>query len=175
MSHELRTPLNAILGFSEVMQAESYGPLGSPKYRDYAKDIHGSGRHLLELINDILDMSKVEAGKYELHRETVDPADLIDETLALLRDRIDQAGLTLERKLDADLPPVYLDARSLRQVLQNLLSNAIKFTLPGGRVTVSARMQGTDLAKIGRASCRERVWQYVSISGVAVSLKKKKK
>src|SRR3546814_3288210 len=91
-------------------------------------------------------MSKVEAGKYELHRETVDPADLIDETLAVLRDRIDQAGLTLERKLDADLPPVYLDARSLRQVLQNLLSNAIKFTLPGGRVTVSARMQGTDLA-----------------------------
>src|SRR3546814_11596162 len=85
-------------------------------------------------------MSKVEAGKYELHRETVDPADLIDETLALLRDRIDQAGLTLERKLDADLPPVYLDARSLRQVLQNLLSNAIKFTLDRKSVVSGKRV-----------------------------------
>src|SRR3546814_19639687 len=121
---ELRTPLNAILGFSEVMQAESYGPLGSPKSPDYAQDIHGSGRHLLELINDILDMSKVEAGKYELHRETVDPADLIAETFALLRDRIDQAALPLERKLDADLPPVYLDAPSLPTVHPNPLFHA---------------------------------------------------
>src|SRR3546814_17339573 len=90
---ELRTPLNAILGFSEVMQAESYGPLGSPKYRDYAKDIHGSGRHLLELINDILDMSKVEDGKYELPREKVDPAHLVDATIALLPNRTNTSTL----------------------------------------------------------------------------------
>jgi two-component system cell cycle sensor histidine kinase PleC len=138
MSHELRTPLNAINGFSEMMVAQMFGPLGDKRYAGYAADILTSGQHLLALINDILDMSKIEAGKLALHLETVDVAEMADEAARLMRNRAETAGLALTVSTPADLPTIRADARALKQVLLNLLSNAIKFTPQGGRVTVRA-------------------------------------
>jgi two-component system cell cycle sensor histidine kinase PleC len=138
MSHELRTPLNAIIGFSEVLGGEMFGALGSGRYRDYAHDIHGAGRHLLALINDILDLSKAEAGKFELHCEEIAPKDLIDECMRLMRGRAMEARLSLTAGVDSDVPPLYADRLRVKQILLNLLSNAVKFTPPGGAVRVSA-------------------------------------
>lgn len=136
MSHELRTPLNAILGFSEMISAEVYGP-GLPRYRNYAADIHGAGKHLLCLINDILDLSKAEAGKLDLHLDEVDLADLIRECVRLMSPRAAQQGLELT--LDAGvLPPLFIDRLRTKQILLNLLSNAIKFTPKNGSVSVRA-------------------------------------
>jgi signal transduction histidine kinase len=136
MSHELRTPLNAILGFSEVISSETFGP-GLPRYRDYAHDIHGAGSHLLSLINDILDLSKAEAGKLELRPEKTDLNGLIEETVRLMRGRAAEQDLRLTIDL-APLPLLMIDRLRVKQVLLNLLSNAIKFTPDGGSVTVGA-------------------------------------
>ncbi len=141
MSHELRTPLNAIIGFSDVMRAEVMGPLGNDAYRGYAGDIHDSGQHLLSVINEILDMSKVEAGQVELFPEEVVLPDLARQTLPLLRERAEQAKVRLLNALDEDLPPLLVDARRFKQIVLNLLSNAVKFTLPGGTVRLWAELE----------------------------------
>ena len=146
MSHELRTPLNSILGFSEVLKLEQFGPLGSPNYQEYAADIHGSGEHLLSIINDILDMARIEAGKVELNESEVDLHELAPQCLRLLRDRAAKGGVELREELPTELPYLWADARSLKQILLNLLSNAVKFTEPGGRVTLSAEANGGGLA-----------------------------
>lgn len=133
MSHELRTPLNAINGFSEIMAQEMFGPLGDRRYKGYATDIHNSGKHLLSLINDILDMAKIEAGKLNLYYERADLAALGREVVHLMRGRAEEAGLALA--LDApEVVDAEIDIRGMKQVLLNLVSNAIKFTPRPGRV-----------------------------------------
>ncbi len=140
MSHELRTPLNAIIGFSEVMKGEIFGPLGQPRYREYTADIHAAGSHLLALINDILDLSKAEAGKLDLHPEAVDVAELVGECVRLMRERARSSALKLTSLVPPQLPELRADRLRVKQVLLNLLSNAIKFTPPGGRVEIGATM-----------------------------------
>ena len=140
MSHELRTPLNAIIGFSEIMAGQMYGPLGDKRYQDYAHDILGSGQHLLALINDILDMSKIEAGKLNLRFEPIHLEDVIEDATRLVRENAQAAGLGLNLDLQA-LPETEADYRAIKQVLLNLLSNAIKFTPRNGLVTVRARRE----------------------------------
>ena len=143
MSHELRTPLNAINGFSEMMVGEMFGPLGDRRYKEYSADILASGQHLLALINDILDMSKIEAGKMNLHLEVVDVAEMAAEAVRLMRNRAESAGLMIRVIAPDDLPTLEADYRGLKQILLNLLSNAIKFTPQGGRITVhAARVEG---------------------------------
>jgi PAS domain S-box-containing protein len=139
MSHELRTPLNAIIGFSELIGSESFGPVGDPKYSDYAQDISESGKHLLALINDILDLSKIESGHMELVEENVDVADTIRSCLRLMGERARNGGLELTAEIDeATISLLYADLRMLKQILFNMLSNAVKFTPPGGQVTIRA-------------------------------------
>jgi PAS domain S-box-containing protein len=140
VSHELRTPLNAIIGFSEIMQHEMFGSMAQPQYREYIKDIRDSGVHLLEIINDILDLSKIEAGKFELRLENFRLPDAIESCLRLVRDRASANDVVLKTDLVADLPTVEADLRAVKQMLINLLSNAVKFTPPGGRVTIGARV-----------------------------------
>jgi len=137
MSHELRTPLNAVIGFSDVMRSECFGPLGSPKYAEYAQLIFESGRHLLDLINDVLDMSKVEAGRYGIAPAPLDPARAVGEAVQLMNRWAEEGGVALAVTVPADPVQVLADRRALRQVLLNLLSNAFKFTPEGGRVQVS--------------------------------------
>jgi signal transduction histidine kinase/putative methionine-R-sulfoxide reductase with GAF domain len=138
MSHELRTPLNAIIGFSEVLSERMFGELNE-KQDEYLKDIHASGQHLLSLINDILDLSKIEAGRMELELTDFDLSAAIDNALTLVRERAGRRGITLHTALDAGVGQIHADERKLRQVLLNLLSNAIKFTPEGGRIDVQAR------------------------------------
>lgn len=140
MSHELRTPLNAIIGFAEIMREEMLGPIGNARYKNYAGDIHGSGTHLLAIINDILDMAKIESGKQELAEEDVAVPDLIDGVMRLLRDHAARSGLELKVDLARDLPVLHVDIRLIKQVLVNLLGNAIKFTGAGGTVAIEGRM-----------------------------------
>jgi PAS domain S-box-containing protein len=140
ISHELRTPLNAILGFSELMRLERFGKLQNEKYRGYVSDIHSSGVHLLSLINDLLDLSKVEAGKLELTFTSVSLPEATDHAVRLLAERAQQARVSVRRNFPADLPNVVADLRSMRQIMINLLSNAIKFTDPGGHVTIAGRL-----------------------------------
>ncbi|HLW28077.1 MAG TPA: ATP-binding protein [Kiloniellales bacterium] len=140
MSHELRTPLNAIIGFAEVMEHEMLGPLGQPVYRDYVGDIRASGLHLLEIINDILDVSKAEAGKLELDQEPVAPRELIESCLRLVRQRAEQAQVDLRVELPKRTPLLLGDPRRLKQILLNLLTNAIKFSPLGGIVRLSIRI-----------------------------------
>lgn len=135
MSHELRTPLNAINGFSEMMIKEIFGPLGHERYTEYASDIYNSGQHLLSLINDILDMSKIEAGKMVLSAEPVLPAELIEQCLRLVGARAAEKDIAVSMEGE-DLPEIEADPRAIKQVLLNLLSNAVKFTPEGGRVVV---------------------------------------
>jgi two-component system cell cycle sensor histidine kinase PleC len=136
MSHELRTPLNAILGFSEVMKAEILGPVENETYRDYVSSIHDSGRHLLNLINEILDLSRIEAGRYELSEETVRLADVAEDCYRLLKIRAESKGLDVTLVAEPALPLLRGDERALRQICLNLLSNALKFTPRGGRVVI---------------------------------------
>ena len=139
MSHELRTPLNAIIGFSEIIQSETFGPVGSPKYRDYVTDIHESGKHLLALINDVLDLSKIEAGQMQLHEQTIDVPEVIRSAMGFMTERAREGGVTLAAELGPDpLPGLCADRRMVMQILANLLSNAVKFTPSGGRVAVKA-------------------------------------
>ena len=136
MSHELRTPLNAIMGFSDIMRQRLFGDL-PPRYADYAELIHESGEHLLELINDVLDMSKIEAERFELSREEFDARDALSAVLRLMRGQADRAGVSLRGVLPKDEIPVSADRRALKQIALNLISNALKFTPKGGSVTVS--------------------------------------
>jgi PAS domain S-box-containing protein len=137
MSHELRTPLNAILGFSEVITQELFGPIGE-KYLGYALDIHKSGRHLLELVNDVLDLSKLEAGKLELRETEFSIATLVEDCLMLLRGSADEGHIALVAEIPRTLPPLRADPRAAKQLLLNFLSNAVKFTPEGGTVRVAA-------------------------------------
>jgi signal transduction histidine kinase len=136
MSHELRTPLNAILGFSEILKHEMAGPLGQPRYREYATDIHDSGRHLLAVINDILDLSKIEAGRVELVDGEIEVEALALKAVRLLAERAEQAGVEISLLSQPDLPLLIADERLVKQALLNLLSNAVKFTPRGGRVEI---------------------------------------
>ncbi len=160
MSHELRTPLNAVNGFSEIMIAEMYGPMGDPRYKEYAQDIHNSGQHLLALINDILDMSKIEAGKMNLKFEPMSLEDVTEDAVRLIRNRAEAAGLELQVDFPF-LPEIEADYRAVKQVLLNLLSNAVKFTPKGGRVTVRAEVR-TD-------AFGERVRVSVQDTGIGIS------
>jgi two-component system cell cycle sensor histidine kinase PleC len=136
MSHELRTPLNAILGFSEVMKSELFGRHAVEVYRDYCQDIHSSGEHLLTLINEILDLSRVEAGRYELREEAVLLSEIVEDCRRLLELRASKRDVSLEEFVEPDMPRIWADERALRQIALNLLTNAIKFTPQGGRVQI---------------------------------------
>jgi len=138
MSHELRTPLNAILGFSEVMKTEIFGPHSVPAYKDYANDIHNSGVHLLGLINEILDLSRIEAGRYELNEEPVALAGVVAECSHLLQMRAKNRRLAIHDLFESDMPRLWADERAIRQICLNLLSNAIKFTPQGGEIWLKA-------------------------------------
>ena len=140
MSHELRTPLNAIIGFSDILRNERFGPLGAPRYLEYARDINQSGVHLLSLIDDILDISKAEAGKLELLESDIAVADLVDKPLRLMQPKAAENGLTLDAVLATPNAWLRGDERKLLQILLNLLSNAVKFTPPGGRVLLRQRL-----------------------------------
>jgi signal transduction histidine kinase len=146
MSHELRTPLNAIIGFSEVLTERMFGDLNE-KQDEYLKDIHASGQHLLSLINDILDLSKIEAGRMELDATDFNVPDAIENALTLVKERASRRGIRLGRAVDERLGTIRADARKVKQVLLNLLSNALKFTPEGGRIDVSATVRG-DVAEI---------------------------
>ncbi len=159
MSHELRTPLNAILGFSEVMTHEMFGPVGSPRYLEYSRLIHESGAHLLELINGILDMSKIEAGKFELSEEIFDLRDVADACVRLVRPQAERANVALKIAIAQGAQAIFADKRAIKQVLVNLLSNGVKFTPRGGEVRIAASLdtRGVEIA--------------VSDSGVGISAK----
>jgi signal transduction histidine kinase len=144
MSHELRTPLNAIIGFSEILKQEPLGPLGHPSYRDYVCDVYESGVHLLRIINDILDLSKIEVGKLTLTETPIEPREVIESCMRIVRERAGNAGLTLIADIAPNLPTLNADERMVKQVLLNLLSNAIKFTASGGSVRVVARVDDKD-------------------------------
>jgi two-component system cell cycle sensor histidine kinase PleC len=141
VSHELRTPLNAILGFTEMIRQEIVGPIGEPRYLDYASDVSSSGQHLLELINDILDLSKIESGEIELRESELEIMANVQWSLMLFGDRSSEAGVKLEADIPANIPGLWADQRMLRQMLTNLISNAIKFSHKGDLVTVAAAIR----------------------------------
>ncbi len=145
ISHEIRTPLNSIIGFSEVMMNERFGPIGNDRYRQYLRDIHASGGHLISLINDLLDLSKIEAGKLELTFVNVDLNDLVQQSVAIMQQQANEERVIIRTSLGASLPPIVADARSVRQIALNLLSNSIKFTGAGGQVIVSTALTGDDV------------------------------
>lgn len=138
MSHELRTPLNAVIGFSEIMKSELLGEMGNEQYKGYCNDIHQSGIHLLKVINDILDISKIEAGKFDLYDEEIDPVEAIESCMRLIRERARNSNIDLSMVLQGELPLIRADERKLKQILLNLLSNAVKFTPEGGSVSIEA-------------------------------------
>ena len=166
MSHELRTPLNAINGFSEILAGEMFGPLGDRRYKEYSQDILSSGQHLLALINDILDMSKIEAGKMSLKREPIHIEDVVEDAIRLMRNRAEAVGLTLSVKL-SDLPEADADYRAIKQVLLNLLSNAIKFTPRGGKIAVSATV--IEQSSFSGVPSEQRVRISVSDTGIGIA------
>ena len=145
MSHELRTPLNAIIGFSEMMEQQILGEL-SDKYRDYAGSIRSSGAHLLDIINDILDIARIEAGDTELIEETFTLLSAIESSVRLIEERASTKNIKVSVDAAPDLPQLFADARNIKQVLINLLANAVKFTDDDGKVSISARMTGSGLA-----------------------------
>lgn len=148
MSHELRTPLNAILGFSEIIAEEAFGPSGVPQYADYAQDINSSGRHLLELINDILDIAKIEAGKLEIQPDHLDLREILESCRRLSAVKARERNLQLEIDMAPGAQMVYADMRALKQILFNLLSNAIKFSERDGKILLSARRCEDDAVEI---------------------------
>ncbi len=153
MSHELRTPLNAIIGFSEMMQQAYFGPLGSDKYDEYVKDIHAAGSYLLGVINDILDMSKIEAGQFSIEREGIDLAPLISETVRVIALQAAEKSITVETKI-SDSMVLYADRRAIKQIVINLLSNAVKFTGNGGHISLRARkVSGAIMLSIEDTGC----------------------
>ena len=136
--HELRTPLNAIIGFSEIIKQQLLGPVGNARYHEYAGDIHESGLHLLDLINDILDLSKIESGSDQPVEEDVDIARIVASVATLVGGRAETGDVRLELELADELPAIRIDPRKLKQILVNLVVNGIKFTAPGGRVSLKA-------------------------------------
>jgi signal transduction histidine kinase/HAMP domain-containing protein len=159
MSHELRTPLNAVIGFSEIMSSEMFGPLGQPKYKEYVDDIQCSGRHLLDVINDILDVAKMQSGKAELNRVPTQLGVILEESMRIMAEQAKIAGITLTHAIDPNIPEIEADAKRLRQLLLNLLSNAVKFTPPGGTITVTAGL------------CPEGITLVVSDTGIGMAAK----
>jgi signal transduction histidine kinase len=145
VSHEVRTPLNSIIGFTELMLQERFGPIGNARYKGYAEDIHQSGLYALSLLNDLLDISKIEAGKFELDFTAVDVAEVVEACVASLQPLAKRTRIVLRTSLADDLPVVVADPRRLKQILLNLLTNAIKFTQEGGQVIVSGTMTGGEL------------------------------
>ncbi|MFC6655168.1 ATP-binding protein [Roseibium salinum] len=141
ISHEIRTPLNAIIGFSEVMMEERFGPIGNERYKDYLKDIRTSGSHIMSLINDLLDLSKIEAGKLDLKFSAVSTNDVINECVALMQPQANRERVIIRASLPESVPDVVADARSLRQIVLNLLSNAIKYNKSGGQVILSTALE----------------------------------
>ncbi len=141
MSHELRTPLNAVIGFSEILNRELFGALGEQRYRDYARLIHESGEHLLNVVNDILDMSRIEAGKFKIVKEPFDIASLVNSCGEVIRHTAEKKDIALSIEVPPHLPELLADKRACKQMLLNVISNAIKFTDPGGRVRVAARLE----------------------------------
>jgi two-component system cell cycle sensor histidine kinase PleC len=153
MSHELRTPLNAIIGFSEMMQTALFGPLGAPKYDEYVKDIHSSGTYLLGVINDILDMSKIEAGQFSIEREGIDLFPLISETVRVVALQAAEKSITLDTKISNSMV-LFADRRAIKQIVINLLSNAVKFTGHGGHISLRARkVSGAIMLSIEDTGC----------------------
>jgi len=165
MSHELRTPLNAIIGFSEILKDQRFGPLGSDRYVDYADNIRTSGTHLLSLINDVLDISKIEAGKMTIEPEPVSVNDLVTGTLKLFREQAHAGGVSISSDLDARDLSIFADPRAIRQILVNLLANALKFTRPGDGISVTTRFDQVD----GENTASDRVAIVVSDTGVGIS------
>lgn len=151
ISHEIRTPLNAILGFAEVIMEERFGPVGNDRYKDYLKDIHASGSHVMSLVNDLLDLSKIEAGKLELNFGAVDANRIVGECVSLIQPQAARERVVVRQSLAPRLPNIVADERALRQIILNLLSNAVKFNEPGGQVIVS-----TALTDAGHAVIRIR-------------------
>ena len=151
VSHEIRTPLNAILGFAEVIIEERFGPLGNERYRDYLKDIHSSGAYVMSLVNDLLDLSKIEAGKLELNFASVDANRIVAECVSLMQPQANRERIIIRVSLAPRLPNLVADERSLRQIVLNILSNAVKYNEPGGQVIVS-----TALTDAGHAVIRIR-------------------
>jgi signal transduction histidine kinase len=145
VSHEVRTPLNSILGFAELMLQERFGPIGNRRYKGYVEDIHQSGLYALSLLNDLLDISKIEAGKFELNFTAVDVGEIVEDCAASLQPLAKRARIVLRTSLAPDLPTAVADPRRLKQVLLNLLTNAIKFTNEGGQVIVSGSMVDGEL------------------------------
>ncbi len=143
MSHELRTPLNAVIGFSEIIKAQHFGASTSARYVEYATLIHRSGLHLLEIINDILDLSKIEAGRFELKEEEVKLGEVVKTSMMLISDRAEESGVTVAASVPSPAPVIRGDERAIRQVLLNLLSNAVKFTPIGGNVQVGVCRDAT--------------------------------
>ena len=144
MSHELRTPLNAVIGFSDIMRQQLFGPI-PPRYAEYAEAIHKAGGHLLELINDVLDVSRIEADRYDLNIERFDVRETVSAALALVRVQADDKGVDLAAVLPPEALTIAADRRAVKQILLNLLSNAVKFTPSGGAVTVTAEALGESL------------------------------
>ena len=139
MSHELRTPLNAILGFSSILMLETFGPMGSPRYKEYASDIHNSGEHLLSLVNDLLDMAKIEAGRMELEPRLLETQSALDHALRVVGAKASERKQMLTTEVDTECTTIYADERAFTQIVINLVSNAVKFAPHGGHISVSAR------------------------------------
>jgi signal transduction histidine kinase len=144
LSHEMRTPLNAVIGFAETIERQTFGPIGHPNYAQYAEHIRMAGRHLLDLVNVVLDLSRVEADRYRLTRVDLDPGAVARECAGMMSQAAEAAGLTLKLDIDDELPTCRLDARALRQILLNLLSNAIKFT-SDGEISLSVAARGGEV------------------------------
>ncbi len=150
VSHELRTPLNAIIGFSEVMAREMFGPMGTPRYRDYADDVLSAGRHLLAVINDILDIAKIESGQMDHQFSEVDPGEVVAAAVNIVEGRAEMGGLHLSIRRGDPVPLLWADRRRVLQILVNLLSNAVKFTPEGGEVEVEIRAEAEEICFIVR-------------------------
>ena len=161
MSHELRTPLNAVIGFAELLKLEVFGPLND-KQREYVEDIRGSGAHLLEVINDVLDLSKIEAGHAELREEVADLVELIDGQIAIMAPRAVQGALTVRTVYQPDLPMCWIDMLKVRQMVLNLLSNAVKFTPEGGAITVTAAIDSGGEGRPG--------WLRISVADTGIGI-----
>ena len=141
MSHEIRTPSNAILGFADTMRNHVFGPLGSDRYADYAEGIHASGKHLLDLINDILDISRIEVGEYPISKEWVAVADVIEECVSVVRSVAEALRVTSRTDVPDDAPDFFADRRALKQIALNLITNAVKSTPDGGQIVASMRVE----------------------------------
>ena len=151
VSHEIRTPLNAIIGFAEVIMDERLGSIGNERYRDYLRDIHASGTHVMSLVNDLLDLSKIDAGKMELRMEPVDLNGVLTGCITMMQVEANRERVIVRQSLTSSLPPVRADERAVKQIVLNLLSNALKFNEPGGQVIVA-----TTVAEGGQALIRIR-------------------